>query len=213
MLKAAIEGSRLVKLQIGNHLPSQLVAAKVIGKRLLLQRRGQDRRRRQRPARCIQTERGRGRRSQGNLGAGLVLVGSNQAIEKTQHKQAAFDRKEHAPPAGQDRPQLAQGRRRAVAAGHRRRARIRLVRLSGEILQSVGTSVPKTNAYAQISWGNGRSRNSEGTIFPANAALYAVITTSTYLGRCLRYKSPRAALSQRAKREKNCGGNPRQCRS
>ena len=106
--EAAVESGGLVKLQIADHTPRQLVAAEVIGQGFLLQRRGEDRGRSERTG-WIEVEHGCGRSTQRDLGRGLELVGCNEAIKQASQQEAALNGSDEPTAAPQHLKELAQG--------------------------------------------------------------------------------------------------------
>ena len=113
--KSAHEPRRLVELEAGNHLPGQLVAAEDVRQRLLLHRRGKNGGRHKR-LRGFQAERRNGRGAQRHPGAGLILIGSNQAIQQAGQQQATHHPANQPAAANQHFPKLAQASRGAARA-------------------------------------------------------------------------------------------------
>ena len=106
--KIAHKAGRLVELESGDHPPGQLVAAKNIGLRLKLERRCQ-RGGRNGGLSSVKAERRCRRGAQRYPGAGFVLVGGKEAIQKAQQQQSPQHGRNHAAAADQNLPERAQG--------------------------------------------------------------------------------------------------------
>src|SRR5208282_877102 len=81
VLEWSFESRRLINLELGNYTPGKLIAAKDVGQRLQLQRRGKDGCG-DSGLGCLDPECRSRSGAQSDSGASFVLVGSDEAIEQ-----------------------------------------------------------------------------------------------------------------------------------
>ncbi len=113
------ESRRLVQAKAGDNPPGKLVAAQLAGNGFKFERSTEQRGRRQRVRR---TESQRGGRSGAQLDftAGLILIGRNYTVDKTEKQQPAFNQKDQAAAHDKKPPELRQGNAAAAPAHSRR---------------------------------------------------------------------------------------------